>query len=343
MIFLWCERWVERYILGERTSSHIFFREPAGANACTPLQTEIPLIGCVTLARLWFSALSKTDRVVLIMWSPCGYTPVRLRWPDAPSSSCLLIKMWLLDKAHEPKIHVICYITFSYLSLAHFFVLWKDSSGMPLNHCRYDARDSLHAVSFGKNSHGAGLSEYGFCSNIMMFLLTRKCRVLCTPSYFSDMIKSLAMIFQLQFFFMSSWLVVIRSINRRLSHICILCTMLTSVQFWRLPAPGVIFHLFGPLCELPVPLRNTYLHTQTLLTEFLLTGQKIKNLEFKTYSSLGVYHLFLSAHGWTTRKKTRYKQNHVKKKQWLQKIKISVLCSQHMSHDDTILISLFRP
>ena len=59
---------------------------------------------------------SKSDRAVLITWSPSSYTPVRPECPDAPSSSCLLIKMWQLPKAHgvtrnEPKIHVICYIT----------------------------------------------------------------------------------------------------------------------------------------------------------------------------------------------------------------------------------------
>ena len=60
--------------------------------------------------------LSKTDPVVLITWSPSGYTPVWPEYPDAPSSSCLQIKMWQLTKAHwvtknEPKIQVICYIT----------------------------------------------------------------------------------------------------------------------------------------------------------------------------------------------------------------------------------------
>ena len=36
-----CERWVVRHILRERTSSaHIFFQEPGGANACTPLQAR---------------------------------------------------------------------------------------------------------------------------------------------------------------------------------------------------------------------------------------------------------------------------------------------------------------
>ena len=78
--------------------------------------------------------LSKFDRVV-ITWSPSGYTPVRPECPDAPSFSCLLIKMWQLAKAHgvtrnEPKIHVICYITpldvflfpFFITSFAHFLI-----------------------------------------------------------------------------------------------------------------------------------------------------------------------------------------------------------------------------
>ena len=34
------ERWVERHILRERTSSHIFFQEPRGANVCTLLQAR---------------------------------------------------------------------------------------------------------------------------------------------------------------------------------------------------------------------------------------------------------------------------------------------------------------
>ena len=41
------ERSMERHILRERTSSHIFFQESVGANACTPLQVET----------LWFSEL----------------------------------------------------------------------------------------------------------------------------------------------------------------------------------------------------------------------------------------------------------------------------------------------
>ena len=45
--------------------------------------------------------LSKSDCVFLITWSPSGYTPVRSECPDTLSSSCLLIKMWQLTKAHR--------------------------------------------------------------------------------------------------------------------------------------------------------------------------------------------------------------------------------------------------
>ena len=70
------------------------------------------LIGRVSHARLRFSAL------VLIPWSPSGYTPVVPDCPDVLLYPCLLITTWRLVKAHgvtrnEPKIHVICYITLS--------------------------------------------------------------------------------------------------------------------------------------------------------------------------------------------------------------------------------------
>ena len=69
-----CERWAERHILRERTSSsHIFFRKPGGANAFTPLQAETPLIGCVSLAWLRFFALCLN----LTAWfSSRGFLPV---------------------------------------------------------------------------------------------------------------------------------------------------------------------------------------------------------------------------------------------------------------------------
>ena len=52
-----CERWVERHILRERTSSsHIFFQEPWGANACTPWQA--------CQRRLWSAACPSVDCLV---------------------------------------------------------------------------------------------------------------------------------------------------------------------------------------------------------------------------------------------------------------------------------------
>ena len=114
-----CVRWVKRHIF--RESEDFFPYLLPGARGCQRLHplsslSETPPVGCVSLARLRFSALSKSHHVVLITWSPSSYTPVRPKWPDAPSSSCLLIKMWKLTKAHgvtrnKPKIHVICYIT----------------------------------------------------------------------------------------------------------------------------------------------------------------------------------------------------------------------------------------
>ena len=119
LMFLWCVRDGWRDIYSERgllppISSSSSQGVPTLAPPCKLVIT--PLVGCVSLARLRFSALSKSHHVVLITWSPSGYIPVRPKWHDRPSSSCLLIKMWQLTKAHgvtwnEPKIHVICYIT----------------------------------------------------------------------------------------------------------------------------------------------------------------------------------------------------------------------------------------
>ena len=113
---------MERHILRKRTySSHIFFRGPGGANACTPCKlVRDDLIGCVSLARQQFSSLSKSARVVFISWSPSGYTPVIPYCLDVQSYPCLLITAWQHVKAHgvtrnEPKIYVICYITLVYL------------------------------------------------------------------------------------------------------------------------------------------------------------------------------------------------------------------------------------
>ena len=112
---------------GDFFLSHIFFQKPGGANACTPLQavsserSETPLIGCMSLARLPFlCTMSKSACLVLITWSPSGYTPVGPDCHDTLSFPCLLITTWPLVKAYgvnrnKPKIHVICYITFIYI------------------------------------------------------------------------------------------------------------------------------------------------------------------------------------------------------------------------------------
>ena len=58
--------------------------------------------------------LSKSDRVVPIMWSPSSYTPVR---PECPDRAVLFTNQNVTAcQAHmvtrnEPKIHGICYIT----------------------------------------------------------------------------------------------------------------------------------------------------------------------------------------------------------------------------------------
>ena len=40
MVLWYVRDGLERHILRERTSSHIFFQEPVGANACIPLQVH---------------------------------------------------------------------------------------------------------------------------------------------------------------------------------------------------------------------------------------------------------------------------------------------------------------
>ena len=82
----WCfygvwEMGGETYILRKGTSSHIFFHEPAGANAWTLLQAETFLIGCVFRAPRWFSVLCQK----LTTWfSSCDLLPVtHLLYPSA--------------------------------------------------------------------------------------------------------------------------------------------------------------------------------------------------------------------------------------------------------------------
>ena len=70
-----CERWVERHIFKERTSSHIFFREPGGANTYKLVRDASDRLH-VPGSTVILSTLSKSNRVVLITLSPSGYTPV---------------------------------------------------------------------------------------------------------------------------------------------------------------------------------------------------------------------------------------------------------------------------
>ena len=100
---------------------HIFFREPGGANACTLVHAVLSdglmsLTGCISLARLQFSALCLN---LTAYFSSRGLLPVTHLLDPTALTCChprLLITMWQLVKAHwvtrnEPKIHVICYIT----------------------------------------------------------------------------------------------------------------------------------------------------------------------------------------------------------------------------------------
>ena len=91
---------------------------PTLALLCKPYHQRRPIAsGCVSLARLSILCLlSKSDHVVLITWSPSGYTAVGTDCQDVLPSPCLLISTWQLVKVHgvtrnEPKIHFIWYIT----------------------------------------------------------------------------------------------------------------------------------------------------------------------------------------------------------------------------------------
>ena len=95
-----CERWVERHILRERTySSHIFFKEPGGANVGTLLQAR--------QRRLWSAACASLDCdslhlcLTLTAWfSSRDLFPVTHLFDLSAMIvlSCLLIKMWQLEK-----------------------------------------------------------------------------------------------------------------------------------------------------------------------------------------------------------------------------------------------------
>ena len=94
------EKGGETYILRERTSSRIFFQEPGGANACTPLQARQRRLwsaGCPTLD---CDSLHCTN--LAVWFSSHGLLSVtHLSYPTALIMlSCLLITTWQLVKAH---------------------------------------------------------------------------------------------------------------------------------------------------------------------------------------------------------------------------------------------------
>ena len=110
--------------------SHIFFREPGVPTFASPPPgsrvirevrnaTDRLRVPGPTPDSL---ALSKSD-LVIITWSPSGYTPVGPDCLDVLSSLCLLITTWQLVKAHgvtrnKLKIHVICYI------YIYIYIIW---------------------------------------------------------------------------------------------------------------------------------------------------------------------------------------------------------------------------
>ena len=119
-----CERWGrETYTQREGFFFPYLLQGARGCQRLHPLasSSETPLIGCVSLARLRFSALclnltawfsSRDPLPVTHLFDLSALTRRHLR---------LLIKMWQLTKAHgvtrnEPKIHGICYITICYWS-----------------------------------------------------------------------------------------------------------------------------------------------------------------------------------------------------------------------------------
>ena len=102
-------------------------RECQNLHPLAAVSSETPLIGCVSLARIRFSALCLN----LTAWfSSCGLLPVtHLLYPTALIVlPCLLITAWQLVKAHgvtrnEPKIHGTCYITTAGLSCVRFWAV----------------------------------------------------------------------------------------------------------------------------------------------------------------------------------------------------------------------------
>ena len=106
-----CEKWVERHMLRERTSSNIFFQAPVGANVCTPLQARQRRVDRLRLPRSTASLpLSKSDRVVLIIWSPSGYTPVV---PECPDHACHNVTACQSTRGYQERTENPCHMLYN--------------------------------------------------------------------------------------------------------------------------------------------------------------------------------------------------------------------------------------
>ena len=126
-----CEKWLERHIYLERglllsISSSRSQGVPTLAPPCKLVRDASARLRVPRSTTIL--CLSKSDRVVLITWSPSGYTSVAPEYPDRLSYLCLLITAWQPVKApgvtrNEPEIHVICYITYQVQPLRDGVVL----------------------------------------------------------------------------------------------------------------------------------------------------------------------------------------------------------------------------
>ena len=127
------ERWVERHRLRARaSSSHIFFQEQGGCQRLHPLASspETPLIGCVSHARLRFSALCLN----LNAWfSSRDLLPVTyLLYPSAPIALLFTnhnVTACQSTRSHKERTENQCHMLYNIIivSLFSFKYFWCPS------------------------------------------------------------------------------------------------------------------------------------------------------------------------------------------------------------------------
>ena len=124
LMFLWCVRDGKRDIYSERRlflliSSSKSQWVPTLAPSCKLVRDASNRLRVPHSTAILFT-LSKSQRMVLIMRFPCGYTPVR---PECPDRTVLFTKQNVTAcqvhgvTRNEPKIHAICYITYIYKNI----------------------------------------------------------------------------------------------------------------------------------------------------------------------------------------------------------------------------------